>query len=230
MDERSFDAVVRGLTRAGSRRSAVVRLLGGGLGFLGLSTAEAKHKKKHKNKRVDPHPTRPQRECSVQLAVRYVRSASTGSRAPSSPISPLVGTARASGVRTVPASAQRTMPPARGPGGASTGRAILGRRALDSTLTAARAREPHRVVAAVVCRTSIFSRARRAAGLVPRARLMATAPRVSAWATAVNRSPPVSTRDVAVGRAHARPSPRIPRQRIGPSLWRHRRNLRPLRQ
>jgi hypothetical protein len=54
MDGSQFDTLLRGLTIARSRRGAVVGLLGGALGVLGLTKSEAKHKKKKKKKGGSP--------------------------------------------------------------------------------------------------------------------------------------------------------------------------------
>jgi hypothetical protein len=56
MDGSQFDTLLRGLTIASSRRGAVVGLLGGTLGLLGLTESEAKHKKKHHKKKKGSSP------------------------------------------------------------------------------------------------------------------------------------------------------------------------------
>jgi hypothetical protein len=56
MDGSQFDTLLRGLTSARSRRGAVVGLLGGALGLLGLAESEAKHKKKHYKKKGGGSP------------------------------------------------------------------------------------------------------------------------------------------------------------------------------
>jgi hypothetical protein len=64
MDGEQFDGLLRHLTSARSRRSAVMGLLGSGLGLLSLSEGEAKrHKKHHKKKKggggTPPNPPSP---------------------------------------------------------------------------------------------------------------------------------------------------------------------------
>src|SRR3954469_11195200 len=61
MDGKQFDGLLRGLTSARSRRGAVVRLLGGAVGLLGLTATEAKHHKKkhHKKKHGGSPPASP---------------------------------------------------------------------------------------------------------------------------------------------------------------------------
>jgi hypothetical protein len=57
MDEQRFDALTRSLTRAHARRGALVAVLGGALGLLGLAETTAKHKKrKKKHKTTSPPP------------------------------------------------------------------------------------------------------------------------------------------------------------------------------
>jgi hypothetical protein len=59
MDEAQFDTILRGLTTARSRRGTMVGLLGGTVGWLGLTEGEAKHKKKHKKKHGGSPPASP---------------------------------------------------------------------------------------------------------------------------------------------------------------------------
>jgi hypothetical protein len=56
MDGSQFDTLLRSLTTARSRRGAVVGLLGGALGLLGLTDSEAKRKKKHHKKKGQGSP------------------------------------------------------------------------------------------------------------------------------------------------------------------------------
>src|SRR5262245_54956284 len=51
MDGRAFEVLLQRLTTVRSRRGAVVGLLGGGLGLLGIAESEAKKHKKHKKKK-----------------------------------------------------------------------------------------------------------------------------------------------------------------------------------
>ena len=60
MDTERFDGWVRALTTARTRRSALVSLVGGGLGLVGFAAAEAKkHKKKKKKRGNVPPPASP---------------------------------------------------------------------------------------------------------------------------------------------------------------------------
>lgn len=56
MDIERFDSWVRALTRARSRRGAVLGLLSGGLGLLSLTETEAKRRKKKKKKKGGGSP------------------------------------------------------------------------------------------------------------------------------------------------------------------------------
>src|SRR3954462_6727970 len=56
MDGSQFDGLLRSLTTARSRRGAMVGVLGGALGLLGLTESEAKHKKKHRKKKGNGSP------------------------------------------------------------------------------------------------------------------------------------------------------------------------------
>ena len=59
MDTERFDSWVRALTGVRSRRGTLVGLLGGGLGLIGLTEAEAKKHKKHKKKKGGGAPPPP---------------------------------------------------------------------------------------------------------------------------------------------------------------------------
>jgi len=60
MDGAQFDTLLRQLARVRSRRSALAALLGGGLGVLGATAGEAKHRhKKHRKKRGSAPPPPP---------------------------------------------------------------------------------------------------------------------------------------------------------------------------
>src|SRR3954447_4570388 len=60
MDGSQFDTLLRGLTRARSRRGAMVGVLGSALGLLGVTESQAKHhKKKHKKKHGGSPPASP---------------------------------------------------------------------------------------------------------------------------------------------------------------------------
>src|SRR3954468_17065074 len=60
MDGSQFDTLLRGLTRARSRRGAMVGVLGSALGLLGVTESQAKHhKRKHKKKHGGSPPASP---------------------------------------------------------------------------------------------------------------------------------------------------------------------------
>jgi hypothetical protein len=66
VDGMHFDRLLRGLTTARSRRSALLSLFGGGIGLLGIEATSARHHKKHKKKHhgrgsppVSPPPVSP---------------------------------------------------------------------------------------------------------------------------------------------------------------------------
>lgn len=56
MDGSQFDTLLRGLTSSRSRRGALLGLLGGAVGLLGLTKVEAKHKKKKHRKKGGGSP------------------------------------------------------------------------------------------------------------------------------------------------------------------------------
>jgi hypothetical protein len=60
MDGKQFDRLLRGLTTVQSRRGALLGLVGGAVGLLGVTETEAKkHKKKHKKKKPSPPASPP---------------------------------------------------------------------------------------------------------------------------------------------------------------------------
>jgi hypothetical protein len=59
MDGNQFDGLLRWLAGAQSRRSAVLSVLGGAVGLVGLTGAEAKHHKKKKKKKSGSPPVSP---------------------------------------------------------------------------------------------------------------------------------------------------------------------------
>src|SRR4051794_24204598 len=70
MDAQPFDAMVRQLTTARSRRRAFVALLAGTFGLVALSTSEAKHhKKKKKKKGGSPPASPPGSQCPARCPV-----------------------------------------------------------------------------------------------------------------------------------------------------------------
>jgi hypothetical protein len=62
MDGSQFDTLLRGLTTVRSRRGALLGLLGGAVGLLGLTEAKARH---HKKKHKKPGRSLPV-DCAVQ--------------------------------------------------------------------------------------------------------------------------------------------------------------------
>jgi hypothetical protein len=59
MDGTQFDRLLRTVTTTRSRRSAMLSVLGGALGLIGLTEAEAKHHKKKKKKKGGSPPASP---------------------------------------------------------------------------------------------------------------------------------------------------------------------------
>jgi hypothetical protein len=81
MDGAQFDGLMRQVTTARSRRGALLGVLGGMVGLLGLTETDAKHKKKHKKKKggslpVSPPPSGPACPASCPACQECINGAS----------------------------------------------------------------------------------------------------------------------------------------------------------